>query len=255
MICGEEFLLMLAQGLKLAVVIVQDSHRAGKAQFQRAARHGERIIGIPHRAAQHRVDIHLENRIAREHLELAIEHLQAFLGNLVGLDVVDGNLQVVQAGAVQVLDALRRQQVAVGNHARQNAVPANAADNFFQMRVQQRLASADGNDRGAERRQQIDAVEHLFQRDGLGEIVKLVAVSAGKIAAADGNQVRQDRVALGGKPLGNHAPLAQARVHESKFSPQGEVHCFIPSTFGDRVIRCSSSQSLAILRIDAPSTC
>ena len=107
------------------------------------------------------------------------------------------------------------------------------------MRVQQRLASADGNDRGAERRQQIDAVEHLLQRDGLGEIVELVAVGAGKIAAADGNQVRQDRVALGGKPFGNHAPLAQARVPEPKFSPQGEVHRFIPSAFGGQVMLAS----------------
>ena len=80
---GEELLLTLAQGLKLAVAIVQNAHRAGEAQFQGAARHGERILGLPHRAAQHGVDIHLENRIARQHLELAVEHLQAFLGNLV----------------------------------------------------------------------------------------------------------------------------------------------------------------------------
>jgi hypothetical protein len=104
------------------------------------------------------------------------------------------------------------------------------------MRMQQWLAPADGDNRGAERGEKIDATEHLLQRDGLGEIVKLVAVRAGKIAAADGNQVRQDRVAFRGKPLGNHAPLTQARIPESKLSPQGKVHRIIPGTFGGRMI-------------------
>jgi hypothetical protein len=62
---------------------------------------------------------------------------------------------MVQTGTIQTLDALRREQVAVGNHARQNAVAANVPHNFLQMRVQQRLASAEGNDRGAELRQDI----------------------------------------------------------------------------------------------------
>jgi len=47
-----------------------------------------------------------------------------------------------------------------------------------------------------EPRQEIDPAKHLFQRDRLGEIIKLVAVRAGEVAAADGNQVRQNRVAL-----------------------------------------------------------
>jgi len=159
-------------------------------------------------AAQHRVDVHLENRILREHAQLSVEHLQALFGNLVGQHVVDGNLQVVETRAVQVLDALRREQVAVGDHARQDALTANATDDFLEMRMQERLASADGDDSRAERGQAIDAAEHHFQRKGLREIVELVAVSAGEIAAPDGNQMRQHRVALGGEALRNHAPFA-----------------------------------------------
>ena len=51
---------MFVQGLELAVMIVQNAHRAGEAQFQGAARHGQGVIRMPHRAAQHGVDIDLK---------------------------------------------------------------------------------------------------------------------------------------------------------------------------------------------------
>jgi hypothetical protein len=43
----------------------------------------------------------------------------------------------------------------------------------------------------------VDAAAHLRDIDGVGDIVELVAVSAGEIAAAHGDDVRQDRVVLG----------------------------------------------------------
>ena len=81
--------------------------------------------------------------------------------------------------------------------------------------MQQRFAAALGDDRGAQFRQLIDAPEHLLERHGLREIVILVAVGAGKIAAANGDQVRQDGVVRARQAPGDHAPFAQARAHET----------------------------------------
>ena len=48
--------------------------------------------------------------------------------------------------------------------------------------------------------------------DGLGGIVELVAVGARQVAAAHGNDVRQDGMAGRGQPLGDHLKLARAPV-------------------------------------------
>ena len=41
-----------------------------------------------------------------QHLQLLIQHFQAFYGNIIGLDIVDGNLQMIETGAVQPFDAV-----------------------------------------------------------------------------------------------------------------------------------------------------
>ena len=57
----------------------------------------------------------------RQDFQLLIEHLQAFLRNIVRHYVVDRNLQVIQAGAVQALHPLGNQQIAVGDHSGHDA--------------------------------------------------------------------------------------------------------------------------------------
>ena len=57
---------------------------------------------------------------------------------------------------------------------------------------------------------------------GLGEVVKLVAVGASQIAAAHGNDVRQDRMVDGGQPLCNHLELARTAVN----GQHGAMHLF-----------------------------
>ena len=64
-------------------------------------------------------------------------------------------------GAIQPLDPVRRQQVAVGDHARDGAVAADADDQVIEFGMQQRLAAADGDDGGAEIGQLVDAPKHF----------------------------------------------------------------------------------------------
>src|SRR6185436_650742 len=99
--------------------------------------------------------------------------------------------------------------------AGERAATANARDNPVELGMEQGLAATLGDDGAAEFVQAVDAAEHFGERDGLGEIVELVAVGAGKIAAADGDDMGQDRVSGGGQAAGNHAPFAQASTDEA----------------------------------------
>jgi hypothetical protein len=75
--------------------------------------------------------------------------------------------------------------------------------------MEQRFSAADGDDGRAKIAEEIDAAQHLVGGHGLGEIVELVAVGAGEIAAADRDEMREQRM------VGRHdglEDLAQA-VH------------------------------------------
>ena len=55
----------------------------------------------------------------------------------------------------------------------------------------------------------VDAAEHLVERDGLGDLVVLVAVGAGEIAEAHGDDLRHDDVVGGGQRVSHDAELAE----------------------------------------------
>jgi hypothetical protein len=112
----ENFLLVGCQRLELPAMVVQHAYGAGEAQLERAPGHGQRIDGIFHAAPKHRVDVHLKLSVFRQQHQLLVQHLEAFLRDLIRHGVVDADLQVKQAGAVQAADAIGREQVAIGNH-------------------------------------------------------------------------------------------------------------------------------------------
>ena len=60
--------------------------------------------------------------------------------------------------------------------------------------------------------QVVQPLRTSLERNGLREIVVLVAVGAGQVAAAHGNDVRQDGMVGGGQPLCNHPELARPPV-------------------------------------------
>ena len=153
-------------------------------------------------------------------LELLIQHLQALLRNVVRRHIVDGDLQPLQPRAVQALNALGHQQVAVGNHAGNHAARADAPDNVVEIRVKQRLAAADGNDRRAQLRQLVDAPEHGLGRNRLREVVKLVAVLAGKIAAPHRDDVRQQRMVRRQESPGDHLRATQVALQRAPAASQ-----------------------------------
>src|SRR5665213_317876 len=55
----------------------------------------------------------------------------------------------------------------------------------------------------------VDSATHFGDVDGVGDVVELVAVGAGEVAAAHGDDVRHVRVARGRDCRGDRAKLAQ----------------------------------------------
>src|SRR2546428_6112128 len=87
-----------AQRTELTVTIVENADRAGEAQLDGAAGDGQGILGGFDAAAQPGIDIHLKNNVFGQPTELFIEHLEAFLGNLVPPPRIEPYLNVSGAG-------------------------------------------------------------------------------------------------------------------------------------------------------------
>ena len=184
---------------------MDDADGGAEAEGEGAFGDGERVFGIGDAAADDGVDVDVEVGVLGEHAELGVEDFEGLLRDVVGHDVVDGDLHVVEAGAVEALDAVGHQQVAVGDHAGDGAGLADLADDVVEFGVQQRLAAGDGDDGGAEAAEVVDAAAHLVDGDGVGDVVELVAVGAGQVAAAHGHDVRHVRVRRGGDGGGDGA--------------------------------------------------
>ena len=218
MISSKISLLARAERAELAVAIVQNADGRGESKLDSAVRHGQSILGVAHAAAENRIDIHLKLGVLGEKLELLVEHLEAFFRDVIRLHVVDADLQIFEPGAIEALDAVGHEQVAVGDQAGHDAVLADAGDDGVQIGMQQRLAAADRDDGGAHcsprrsMRRNISSSGH-----GLGKIVEFVAVGAGQIAAAHGNDMHQQGMPRGSETLGEHPDLAQLAVRGEQF--------------------------------------
>ena len=129
-----------------------------------------------------------------QHAQLGVQHLQRLLRHVIRHHVVDGDLHVIQPGRVQSLNALRHQQVAVGDHAGDGARMPGAPNHVIELRMQQRLATRNSDDRRAQPPKLVDTTAHLGDGHRLGNVVKLIAIGACEIAAAHGHNVRHVRM-------------------------------------------------------------
>lgn len=186
--------LFFAERHKLSVAVVNDADGGGEAEGEGALSDDEGVVGILDAAADDGVDVDVEVGVFGEQLKLLVENLERLLADFVGGDVVDGNLHMLESGAVEALDALGSEQISVGDHAGDDAVAAHATDDVVELGVKQRLATADGDDGGAERTELVDTLVHGGERNGVAGLVELVAVGAGEIAAAHRDDVRQHGV-------------------------------------------------------------
>src|SRR5262249_23496300 len=209
-----------AEGLQLPVAIVDDSDGGREAELEGALADDERVLRVLDAAADHGVDVDVELRVFGEQLELLVEHLQTLLRDLVGQDVVDGDLEVIEAGAIEALDALGGQQVPVGDHARDHSAAADVRDDGVEIRVKQRLAAGDRDDRSAETGEAIEALVHGLERNGFRRVIEFVTVGARKITAAHRDNMRKDREIGRDKTADDHPDFARAAAERSPTPPE-----------------------------------
>src|ERR1700751_2603014 len=55
----------------------------------------------------------------------------------------------------------------------------------------------------------VDTAKHLVNRDGLRNLIVLIAIGAGEVAEAHGDDLRHDDVVGGGQRVSDNAPLPQ----------------------------------------------
>ena len=77
---------------------MDDADGGGEAQFQRAASDDQGVVRIVDAASDHGVDVYVEISVFGQHLQFLVEDLQALLRYVIRLDVVDGDLHVIEAG-------------------------------------------------------------------------------------------------------------------------------------------------------------
>src|SRR5215470_12136420 len=181
------------EGLQLAGVVMKDSDRPLEAEFAHPSRDGQRVLGPAYRTPQHRIDRYVELRALGQQTKFLIQNLEAFLRDVVGGDVVDADLKVIESRPVETLYALGGEQVAVGDQRGDDVGAANAFDQGFQFGVKQRFAAAECDGQRPERGEPVYATRHLFDRHRLGRLVVFVAIGAGEIAVANGDNLRKYR--------------------------------------------------------------
>ena len=124
-----------------------------------------------------------------------------------------------EPGLIQALDAFGHEQIAVGDESGDHAALANVANHFVEIGMKERFASADGDDGGAEAREIVEAALHFFERNWIREIVELIAIGAGKIASAHGNNVRENWRARGNSAPRQLADFAQTSAPVAQTAP------------------------------------
>ena len=222
----------LVQGPQLAVPIVNDAQCAGEAQGDSPAGHLQGVLGEAYAGTDDRVDVDRKVGVLGQHHQLPVQNLEAFLGDIVRVDVVDADLQMLQAGPIELLDALDTEQITVGNQPCHHFSQPYPPHHGVQLGVQHRLPSADGDHGGAQSGQMVDPTHHILDGHRRRDLVELVAVGAGKVAAADGDEVGQHRMPGGKQGFGNHAPFPDTPVRrqECPANPCSvtHVHSFVP---------------------------
>ena len=98
--------LVRAERLEEAGAVVDDADRGGEAELRGAVVDRARVFRVLDAAADHRVDVDVEVGVFGQPLQLLVEQPQALLRDFVRLDVVDADLEVVEPGLVERLDAL-----------------------------------------------------------------------------------------------------------------------------------------------------
>src|SRR5690606_17519736 len=125
---------------------------------------------------------------------------------------------MVESGCIERANTFSGDQVTIGDHPGNHLSLTNSTDDLLQLRVQERLTTANRNDGGPKIGQLIDSGYKLPDWDRIGVIVILITVPTGKITPACRDQMGQQRMILRNEPTNNHAPLTGSQSESTPCS-------------------------------------
>src|SRR5262249_62208709 len=90
-----------------------DPAEIAEPNFGGRPRHRRRFLGFFAPPADHRIDAHVKFGVLGQVAEIAVEHLQALLRDLIGRDIVNADLQIFESGRVELLDPVSGHEITV----------------------------------------------------------------------------------------------------------------------------------------------
>ena len=142
-----------------------------------------------------------------------------------GHDVVDADLKMIEAGAIQTLDTVASQEIAIRDQRGDHATLADMVDDLVEVGMKQRLAPAQRHNAGAQCDKSIDAMTDVRRRDRRRTVVVLVTVGAREVTAPDGDEMCRDWPVAKAQRPHQHASLAESPIGSPKTPPQSkQVH-------------------------------
>ena len=83
---------------QLSISVVNDVRPWSRSRARSPVCYGDRIFRIANAAADNRIDVYEELSVIGQILQLLIQHFETLQRHVIRLDIVDADLQVIQAG-------------------------------------------------------------------------------------------------------------------------------------------------------------
>src|SRR5436309_15576946 len=128
---------------------MNDADSRGESQFKSAFCNLQSVPLVLYPSPDYGIDVHVKFGMLSQPLQLFVEHFQGFQRNVIWYHVIYGDLEMIESSLIEPFDALRHQQISVGNQAANHSVGTDAANDVIQLRMQQWLATTDHDKRCA----------------------------------------------------------------------------------------------------------
>src|SRR5215472_1335607 len=107
-------------------MIMNESHSTVKSQCPSAIRNGKRIFGVSDGTTQDRVDVDTELCVIGKPLKFPIQYFQALVGNFIGVDIIDADLQIIEASSIQTPDVFDAEEIPIRQQTGEHVVVTDA---------------------------------------------------------------------------------------------------------------------------------
>ena len=96
----KDLLFFFGERLERPVFVMNHTNGCREAEFNCALRDGQSVFGVLDPAANYRIDVDVKIGMLSEVAQLLIKHAQALSRNFIRINIVDADLQRIEAGFI-----------------------------------------------------------------------------------------------------------------------------------------------------------